>query len=128
MLTTQVSTCENHDQKFSRKLRLSHPSEFKAVFQADRKVSCRTFALRSKKNTFGHARLGIVVAKRNVRRANARNLIKRIVRESFRMHQSEVTNFDIVVVIYQPYSTLSREKMRRAIDEKWKLISVGDKN
>ncbi len=45
------------------------------------------------------ARLGIVVAKRNVKLAVARNRLKRIVRESFRQQQQALQGLDIVVVI-----------------------------
>lgn len=45
------------------------------------------------------ARLGIVVAKRNVKLAVARNRIKRLVRETFRQQQQRLNGLDIVVVI-----------------------------
>lgn len=45
------------------------------------------------------ARLGIVVAKKNVKLAVARNRLKRIVRESFRLQQQSLHGLDIVVVI-----------------------------
>ena len=117
-----LQSSEDYGEKFSRKFRLSHPSEFKAVFQSNRKISSRDFSLRFKKNTLGYARLGVVVAKRNVRRANARNLIKRVVRESFRMHPVKLKNFDMVVVIYPNYGTLSRQEMRRVMGLKWEAI------
>lgn len=41
----------------------------------------------------------MVVAKRNVRLAVARNKIKRLVRESFRQEQQRLQGLDIVVVI-----------------------------
>lgn len=117
-------------QHFSRHVRLFQPSEFKSVFQTGRKSSSRYFALYVKKNNLSYARLGVVVAKRNVRKATLRNLIKRIVRESFRLHSVRQISCDIVVVIYKPYSLLSRQEMRDAIDGKWKVLfsSVQDKN
>lgn len=45
------------------------------------------------------ARLGIVVAKRNVKLAVERNKLKRLVRESFRMQQQNLNGLDVVVVI-----------------------------
>lgn len=45
------------------------------------------------------ARLGIVVAKRNVKLAVARNRIKRLVRETFRQQQQRLDGLDIVVVV-----------------------------
>lgn len=45
------------------------------------------------------ARLGIVVSKKNVRLAVARNKLKRAVRESFRQEKNTLQGVDIVVVI-----------------------------
>ena len=50
-------------------------------------------------NSHPQARLGIVVAKRNVRLAVARNRIKRLVRETFRHQQQRLNGLDIVVVV-----------------------------
>lgn len=45
------------------------------------------------------ARLGIVVAKKNVKLAVERNRIKRLVRETFRLQQQHLNGLDVVVVI-----------------------------
>lgn len=50
------------------------------------------------------ARLGIVVAKKNVRLAVARNRLKRIVRETFRQQQECLQGLDIVVVIKKDFA------------------------
>lgn len=92
------------------------------MFQEGRKRPSCYFALYFKKNDLAYARLGIVVAKRNVRKATTRNLIKRMVRESFRLNSVRQKSFDIVVVIYKPYSLLSKKEMRHEIDEKWKIL------
>jgi ribonuclease P protein component len=44
------------------------------------------------------ARLGLAISKKHCRKATARNRIKRIVRESFRHHQAELGNLDVVVI------------------------------
>ncbi len=107
---------------FSRQKRLSNPNEFKAVFQAAKKIASRNFALYIKKNNLGHSRLGIVVAKRNVRKAITRNLIKRILRESFRFNQTKLDSFDVIIVAYNAFSLLSKQEMRKAIDGQWRKI------
>jgi ribonuclease P protein component len=47
------------------------------------------------------ARLGLIVAKRHVPRAHARNRIKRVLRESFRLRRPELPAFDIVIQVAQ---------------------------
>ena len=49
------------------------------------------------------ARLGIVVAKRNVKLAVDRNRLKRLVRESFRQQQEHLGGLDIVVIIKKDF-------------------------
>lgn len=53
--------------------------------------------------TSGHlettpARLGLVVAKKHLKRAVDRNRFKRLVRESFRSHQEQLAGLDVVVL------------------------------
>ena len=46
----------------------------------------------------GVARLGLAISKKNCRAATARNRIKRIIRESFRMRQAELGGLDVIVI------------------------------
>ena len=52
---------KSKSRKFLRQNRLSHPNEFKAVFQMGRKLSSRCMAVHLKKNTFDFPRIGIIV-------------------------------------------------------------------
>lgn len=49
-------------------------------------------------NDQAEPRLGLAVSKKHSRLAVSRNRIKRIVRESFRQHRSELKGLDIVVL------------------------------
>ena len=65
------------------------------------------------------ARLGIVVGKRFIARAVDRNLIKRLVRESFRRWRSLLPNVDLVVMLRQRVNPLDREWLRHQIEALW---------
>lgn len=110
------------DTSFSLQKRLASPAMFKAVFRVAKKIHSRSLALHVKQNNLAYPRLGIIVAKRNVRQAVARNLIKRMVRESFRLNQFKLHGFDIIVVIHHAFGLLSRQEMRKVIEEQWKKI------
>jgi ribonuclease P protein component len=115
-------------QSFQKKQRLLNAKEFKAVFQSAKKRTTPYLAVFSKTNNLGYARLGLIVAKRNVRYAHERNLIKRIIRESFRLNQSVLCEVDLVVIVYRAYNALSKKEKRQAIDGNWKKIPSGQTN
>lgn len=50
-------------------------------------------------NELGHARLGMVVAKRQFKRAVDRNRMRRIIRETFRLSSPELPPLDVVVKV-----------------------------
>lgn len=59
-------------------------------------------------NGLDTARLGVVVAKRLAKRANLRNLVKRIVREQFRKNRASLPAFDLVVRLSAPVALATR--------------------
>ncbi len=82
------------DTNFPRQVRLLTAGDFSRVFErADAKAQTSQLLILARRNDLGIARMGLVVAKKHAKRAVDRNQIKRIVRESFRHHQSELENF-----------------------------------
>lgn len=76
-------------------------------------------------NSLGHARLGIVVAKRFAPRAVTRNLVKRLARELFR--KAELGAFDCIVRLSKPLvgrqQSASSRPLRHAVaDELTRLL------
>ena len=57
----------------------------------------------AKPNQAGHARLGVVVGKKVLKRATARNYAKRLVRELFRRHRHELDALDLVVRVHRGF-------------------------
>lgn len=76
-----------------------------------------------RENAITTPRLGIVVAKKNVRRAVGRNRIKRLVRESFRLHQHEIKACDIVVLAMKGLDGLSNAEILDELEKKWQKLS-----
>jgi len=67
-------------------------------------------------NDLDHARLGVTLAKRFIKRAVHRNQIKRQIRESFRLHPN-LANVDIVVQTRKTTDLKDLKKIRAAADE-----------
>ncbi len=62
------------------------------------------------------ARLGVVVAKRHLKRANARNLVKRLAREAFRHARAGLKPLDIVLRLNVRPARLDRVELRAELD------------
>ena len=88
------------DNRFSKQYRLLKTEEFSSVF-ALRKQRQTAFlqVLHSHHNPFGHPRLGLVVSKKTAKRANKRNYMKRVIRDWFRRHRSQLPPHDYVVQV-----------------------------
>jgi ribonuclease P protein component len=110
--------------KFPKTQRLLNTTDFQSVFDEGKKQSSRSFAVFRKKNGLVSPRLGMRVGKKAIRDANQRNKIKRIIRESFRLHKAELPEYDYVVVIYAAANTIQKTELRQHLDEQWVKLSL----
>ncbi|MFQ6372534.1 ribonuclease P protein component [Shewanella sp. YIC-542] len=108
---------------FSRELRLLTPAQFNSVFTDPQKASSAEITLLAMSNSLEHPRLGLTVAKRHVKRANQRNRVKRIVRESFRLNQYNLPPVDIVVLVRGGVLELDNEQLRKLVEKLWRKLS-----
>ncbi|OOS00918.1 ribonuclease P protein component [Haemophilus paracuniculus] len=106
-------------QTFSRELRLLVPVQFKAVFENPFRASTPELTLLARANQLEHPRLGLTVAKKHLKRAHDRNRIKRIVRESFRLKQHELPNFDFVFVAKGGIGKLDNATLFAILEKLW---------
>ncbi len=108
---------------YSRASRLRSAAEFKQVFdKTDIKVSTKELLMLTKVNTLGSARLGLVVAKKNIRTAADRNRAKRHIRETFRHQQGELGNLDIVVLVRKGFNELNDGDLNRLLNKQWRRL------
>lgn len=111
---------------FPQMVRLRHQDDFRSVFSKSQKVTISHWLALYQSNHLDSARLGIVIAKRKIRSAVKRNLIRRIVRESFRHYQAAIKGFDIVVLIRSDNTSNnggnSKAVMRSDIDKLWQQL------
>jgi ribonuclease P protein component len=87
--------------QFPKRVRLLQAAEFERVFAVRNSAGNSSFGLFGAANELGYARLGMTVS-RKVGNAVARNRWKRLLREAFRLSQSELPAFDFVCVARSP--------------------------
>ena len=113
-----------HDFGFPPQLRLKKPADYKKVFAKPVKSSDTYFTLLAIKNDFAHPRLGLAIAKKNIRKAVHRNVIKRAVRENFRIQKQSLGNIDIVVLAHREAVDAPLELLRKSLEKHWlRLVS-----
>jgi len=105
--------------RFPRALRLTRAREFSRVFQRAVKSSDDCFTLLAAANQLGHPRLGLAVSRKHARRAVARNRIKRVVRESFRLHQHQLGPVDVVVLARPGLENKTTAQMHASLRRHW---------
>lgn len=97
--------------------RLRKTDEFSSVFAFRRVFRGKFFELMHRPNSANTARIGVVIAKKFIRSAVNRNLVRRIVRESFRLSRSKLPHRDIVVRVSVRVDFPDRHALRLDIDE-----------
>jgi ribonuclease P protein component len=87
------------EQTFARRYRLTKTDEFSSVFGFRRAIRGKVLMLHYQPRPEGNteARLGLVVGKKQLKRAVDRNKVKRVVREQFRLRLAGLPPVDLVV-------------------------------
>ena len=87
------------NQCFARRYRLTKTDEFSSVFGFRRAIRGKLLMLHYQPRPEGmtEPRLGLVVGKKLLKHAVARNRLKRIVREQFRLRRASLPGVDLVV-------------------------------
>ncbi|MDX7991745.1 ribonuclease P protein component [Xenorhabdus sp. Reich] len=108
---------------FPRELRLLTPEHFTYVFQQPQRASTAEITVLGRLNELGHPRIGLTVAKKNVKRAHERNRIKRLARESFRLNQHKLPSMDFVILVRKGVSELDNRELTEAFGKLWRRHS-----
>ena len=89
------------DKRYSlqKPKRLCERRDIDAVFNQANAIRHPAMILLAKANGLHYPRLAIIVAKKNIKKANARNRIKRLIRESFRLQQHQLAGHDFVIIV-----------------------------
>lgn len=84
-------------ESFGRLRRLRRPSEFRQVFRDGSSVADDVLVVYGLSRSEGPGRLGLAVGRR-IGNAPRRNRWKRLIREAYRRHVTDVDGLDIVVI------------------------------
>lgn len=100
-------------EDYGRHRRIVKTDEFSSVFRLRPAFRTDYFVLYARPNSLGHARLGVVIAKRFAPRAVTRNLAKRLSREIFR--KAGLQAVDCIVRLNKPLISRDQSASSRSL-------------
>ena len=104
-------------------MRLHQAAEFREVKRSGKRFADAFFSLSVLINQRTHPRLGLSIATNVFGSAVARNRIKRITRESFRLNQHSLPPVDVTVSARAAAGKAPLPELRASLDKHWKVIS-----
>jgi ribonuclease P protein component len=93
------------------------------VYKQARRSGDALFTVLARSNTT-LARLGLSIPARAVGNAVRRNLVKRLIRESFRKHQHGLPAADIVVNARSAVRTADNNAILRSLERHWQAVTT----
>ena len=108
---------------FEPRKRLHQPAEFRAVRVRGSRLTDAYFSVSVLANHGSHARLGLAIATRTFGTAVARNRIKRLTRESFRLNQHDLPPVDVTVSARDAARVAPPAELRTSLGKHWKKIT-----
>lgn len=107
---------------FPPQARLHTATEFGRVFADPARSNDRYFTVLARPNERSIARLGLTISRRAAKRAVDRNRLKRLARESFRMHQP-LPPWDFVILARTGADRADRRALRDSLDKHFERLA-----
>ena len=82
------------------------------------------FLVQSVPNEAGEARLGMAVGIRTAGNAVRRNRLRRLIRESFRMHRQEIPALDVLVTARTAAAKATNREIFASLARLWHALGV----
>lgn len=111
------------DASFGKAKRLLNAKDYSRVFDgSEARASHKHLLLLAKMNDEPGHRLGLVIAKKNVRLAVQRNRVKRIAREFFRNLPQSEQNMDVVLLARRGLGQLDNAELSNILQQQWQKL------
>ena len=110
------------DNRFTKADRMLKAVDYQNVFDQPSRATDKYFTVLGRNNLLNEPRLGLAISKKNARRAVDRNRIKRIVRESFRIHKNKLASMDFVVMAKYSATKADNLALFDSLSALWKIL------
>jgi ribonuclease P protein component len=106
----------------SQERRIRRKREFDVIYAQGRRFGNGFFGVTAHINEKGWPRLGLAVAVKTAGNAVERNRIRRVIRESFRLHQHEIPALDLVVSARARVRGAASNLLRAHLEPLWQEV------
>ena len=111
------------DASFGKAKRLLNAKDYSRVFDGSEvRASHKHLLLLAKVNNGPGHRLGLVIAKKNVRLAVQRNRVKRMAREFFRTLPASELHMDVVLLARRGIGDLENAELTTILQQQWQKL------
>jgi ribonuclease P protein component len=104
--------------------RLHRTADFAALRNARGRVRTEHFLLRWITSPVGEARLGLAVSRKVSKHAVARNRIKRVVRETYRLERGVLPALDVLVIAHPSATAAANQALRVDLACAWQKLKA----
>lgn len=108
---------------FPTEARLRQKSQFDAVYARGHRLGDGYFTVVTRANDVAGPRLGLAIAVKVAGNSVRRNRIRRLIRESFRLHRHELPHVDLIVSARTPARTAAAPALRASLEALWIRVS-----
>lgn len=110
---------------FTRQQRLLTPEQFGFVFGYKKQIRSidNSLTLLAAPNDVGYPRIGLAIAKKQVRRAVDRNRCKRVIRDSFRHVAGDLPAIDIIVLARSELVRTDKRQLHDKLARHWQRLA-----
>ena len=116
--------CPTSPLHFGTDQRLKKPTEFQRVYQHKQWGNSRLFSFNvlPRAEIDAPARLGVTVSKKVSKSAVRRNQIKRLIKEYYRLHQSDLMSVDLVITAKPSCANADSQDRWQDLQDLWRKL------
>jgi ribonuclease P protein component len=122
-ITVEWQDDQKQGHSYSKSMRLLNSSDFQTVFDdAPLRTSHQHFLFLARQNELNRPRLGLVIAKKNIRLSVDRNRMKRLIRETFRAKQQQLAGIDVIVLARKGMNDVTNIVLIEQLNKQWQSL------
>lgn len=112
--------------RFPKQRRLLQTRQYQRVFAEGMRSAEGALVVLARHNALGFPRLGLAISRKHVRHAVQRNRLKRLIRESFRLHQRELGQLDLIVIARPGVAAMAAQDVSVVLQRHWAKVRSQD--